>query len=185
MMAKKKKKKRRIYIYIHTQEHADSSLREQILERRRELSFEFFFVHIHTYIHIDANLSDEDDVDKRIVRSFRPSYDLINNSLFVHIRLRRYTLKVKETFFILSSFFIASMISIAHMLEIHTHANARDPTIVQCIFHHWTYVALVELSTGRRSSTHFRSLMFLLFPHCSFFFFFLFSSLLFFFSHSL
>ena len=48
---------RREYTYIHTQEHADSSLREQILERRRELSFEFFFVHIHTHTYTQTLIS--------------------------------------------------------------------------------------------------------------------------------
>jgi hypothetical protein len=116
MMVKKKRERASEYTHIHTQEHADSTLREQILyEEESSLSI-FFSVHIH----IDANLSDEDDVDIHIVRSFRPSYDLINNSLFVHIRIRRYTLKEEGDFL----FFIASMISIAHMFKVHTCIHA-------------------------------------------------------------
>jgi hypothetical protein len=61
-------------------------------------------------------------VDIHTVRSFRPSYDLINNSLFVHIRILRYTLKKRRL-----SFFIASMISIAHMLTAYICIHAIRP----------------------------------------------------------
>jgi len=123
---------RREYTHIHTQEHADSPLREQILYKEESSLSIFFSVHIHT----DANLSDEDDVDIHIVRSFRPSYDLINNSLFVHIRILRYTLKEKKTFFL----HCFDDLHCTHAQSAHMHT--RDPTIVQRI-HHWTYVALV------------------------------------------
>jgi hypothetical protein len=99
---------------------------------KKRALFRFFFVHRHT----DANLSDEDDVDIHIARSFRPSYDLINNSLFVHIRILRYTLKEKKTFFL----HCFDDLHCTHAPNAHMHT--RDPTIVQSIYH-WTYVALV------------------------------------------
>ena len=101
--------RREEYTHIHTREHADSPLSVQILgEDKSSLSsFFFFFFFFSVYIRTDANLSDEDDVDihTHIYRDihrrthththrvcpFRPSYDLINNSLFVHIRVQRYT----------------------------------------------------------------------------------------------
>jgi hypothetical protein len=90
---RRERERERVYTFSYTRACRFSSAWANTI-RRRELSFDFFSVHIH----IDANLSDEDDVDIHIVHSFRPSYDLINNSLFVHIRIRRYTLKEKGDF---------------------------------------------------------------------------------------
>jgi hypothetical protein len=75
-------------------------------------------------------------VDIHTDRLFRPSYDLINNSLFVHIRIQRYTLKEKKTFFL----HCFGDLHCTHVQSAHMHT--RDPIVVQCI-HHWTYVALV------------------------------------------
>jgi hypothetical protein len=117
---------------------------------KKRALFRFFLVYIHT----DANLSDEDDVDIHIVRSFRPSYDLINNSLFVHIRILRYTLKEKETFFL----HCFDDLHCTHAQEC-THAYTRSD---HCSIYSPLDICRASLTIGRRSSTHFRSLMFLL-----------------------
>jgi hypothetical protein len=57
------------------------------------------------------------------------------------------------------SFFIASMISIAHMFRVHTCIHAIRPSFNVLTIGH---MSLSSNYIGRRSSTHFRSLMFLL-----------------------
>jgi len=91
---RRRRERESIHIFIHKSMPILLCVSKYYTKKRA--LFRFFLVYIHT----DANLSDEDDVDIHIVRSFRPSYDLINNSLFVHIRILRYTLEEKETFFL-------------------------------------------------------------------------------------
>ena len=134
---------RREYTYIHTQEHADSSLREQILERRRELSFEFFFVHIHTHTYTQT-----------LISLMKMMWTNVSSVRFVH-RMIWSIIHYSSTFVYLGTHWMQRKLSLfflhcfddlrcTHARNTHTCLHTRSDHC-SMYFHHWTYVALVEL----------------------------------------